>query len=662
MAGKRVRCKQCGNIFSLPDSPDDEMSDGMQALAELEKSFHSADATSAGEDSPPASGESSEETPPEEEENYSGDFYGRSNVRFRYPFAKEIDLWLPPALIVLSLIWLITQSINANETSIRWLPWLRIGVALFCFSVLIAPLTLALIRYAGRRFKFQMPSNDRRRAYAIYLFAFVMGYALWIAGDGQIPALLLGSFAGVALASAALWLLFRLYPTEIAPTAGFSAIGFFLGLGISIGLVFVGNLVVIQTLLAMKSPDSLPASPFGPHLPWITADQRNALTAGNNPKSPVPSPSNPPRTSPTPAATENRDAVPVRQSSLTPAEVSPVVKSLEIAPLKEAFDQIIYPLTDSGFRAFQHASGSNTIIDLRDAQTWAQRASASFATAPEVSGNRYVLSPDGKFVAHIATFPRLSAQVWSFADRNVAYVLPLSDEKLTDPELVGFVDSQKLIVRWQRPGGYGLDIRDLTSNQRIRLIEVPRYELDATAICVSPKGNLVAIAAAVGNKPSLLIYGLETGKEVPPVVIGSLDPRWPVKPTGMAITADSSKLGIIFEQDGNALLLAYQIDADLAKITQVAERIYPAGSMPTRSSQYSGSSLSWLPDGKSCLLYGQGIFDIATGRRIAELRLNNVQTCRASVPNLVEITAIPDDVRQVISLRLDMDKLASLPR
>src|SRR5438046_917252 len=103
MAGKRVKCKQCGQVFAIPTltgemPPDDQLS----SLAELEKSFHDGQPAQgtihAGVAQPPTPAKL-----PDDEEDIPfapRPGAGRANARFRFPFAPEIDQYLPPALVI----------------------------------------------------------------------------------------------------------------------------------------------------------------------------------------------------------------------------------------------------------------------------------------------------------------------------------------------------------------------------------------------------------------------------------------------------------------------------------------------------------------------------------------------------------------------------------
>src|SRR5438552_8916352 len=91
MAGKRVKCKQCAQVFQIPaeGGAGIAVEDQLSALAALEKSFHEGEAA-------PASVHADMAKPSMPGRSFGDDEgdipfaqfgTGRANTRFRYPFA-----------------------------------------------------------------------------------------------------------------------------------------------------------------------------------------------------------------------------------------------------------------------------------------------------------------------------------------------------------------------------------------------------------------------------------------------------------------------------------------------------------------------------------------------------------------------------------------------
>ncbi len=683
MAGKRVRCKQCGNVFALPeiDSSDAGPED---ILAELEKSFSSLEGTGSG--SAQAASANGEET--SAGASVAPLPLGRTNVRFSHPFAKELDQYLPLVLTVGGLLWLGIETFQSDETGVGWIPTVRFVVAVLAYAIFVAPITLAMIQRAGRRLGYQMPISDRWRAFASYLPAFVLGSVMWVAGSGSVVGLVLGSLIGVVLASAALWLFFRLKPAEIAPSAAYAGMGFFVGLAIAGVILWGMNTLLVNVLISTKRPDLVPGSPLGQGFAWISPETRQQLLAQNSkgphaaPKPQIPAPPPPPANTsvpsaevvpaaPQPIVKEPERPAPEPAPEPKPVEpkpapepvvepppiTSPIVASIDLAPIPGPFDGVIRPLTESPFlTVVRRTPGNSVSIELWESgDTWTHKASVKFAQMAE--GNHYVLSPDGENLARIVTFPRLAAQIYSFKEARVTRAIDL-DEKLGTPELVGFAGSRRLLIRWQRDMLCGLETADVTTGQRTRQIETPYFDRSSNTLAVGPGGLLVALTCKADNFPTLVIYNLESGRQLSRARITPLDPRWPVTPTGMAFSPDATKLAMLFEQNGNGLLLCYRVDRG----QQISEHQYAEPLLSRDARQFTDNALAWMPDGKSWLLYGQGVFDTVNGRMVADLGVPNVETYRVISPDTVEVVGqpAPNTPRRITTVRLDMDKVASL--
>src|SRR5205814_2857636 len=114
MAGKKVKCKQCGNVFTITPEPSEEFSDeSLAALAELERSHHGEEGPSdstmrgaAAQQAPPPRPGMQRQRDDEGEEReiaLAPIGIGRPNVRFNFPYAREIDQWAPILLVLVFL-------------------------------------------------------------------------------------------------------------------------------------------------------------------------------------------------------------------------------------------------------------------------------------------------------------------------------------------------------------------------------------------------------------------------------------------------------------------------------------------------------------------------------------------------------------------------------
>jgi hypothetical protein len=642
MAGRQVRCKQCGNVFPLPSAETSDEVD-LDALGALEPTF---DPTQSNRPRDVESEEKDDES--SEDASSPGPIrQGRMNVRFAFAYAKEVDQILPIVLVLGSIGLLAYQCFDRNSTNINWIAISWTLVALVAYAAIIASTTLAAVRSAGRRLGYQMPRTDRWRISAAYLPAFVIGYIMWIAGDGWLPALFLGCLAGVVLSTAALWLLFRLQPDEIAMSSIHAAFGFFVGLLVAGGLLWGINAVLLNALVASKQADAMPASPIAPTFAWITQEQKDALAAKT--------------AKPAPRVFVQQPEVAEAPPPEPKISASPVISKTEIAPIKDPFDEVLRPLTDSDYLALLHKS-TDISIDVVDTRSWKITGSTKFALDTDPAGNHYVLSPDGKQLARIATFPRLSVQYRTLGGGLAAKVIYL-DDKLGTPQLIGFIGSTRVLVRWQGSGISALEIIDVTSTSPHIRIDTPIFDNLPNALTISDDGTLAAITAKTDDFPTLYVYNLTSGKSAGSVRIASLDPRWPVTPSGMAFSSESNKLAVLFEAKGSGLLLSYQLDRAASAITPTGEHVYPSGVLPGADTHcFAKGAIAWLSDQQTWLVYGQGIFEAAQGSLVADLGITNVESVHVTPAGDIELIRQIEGTtqKQIAILHLDMSKISAL--
>ena len=118
MAGKRVKCKQCGQVFEIPGGGEG-VGDDLSALSMLEKSFHDGEAAPASVHldlpKPPKPGFASDEG--EGDIPFAPIGSGRPNTRFRFPFAAELDKYLPIVLVLGGLATVIFISLQLDPVA-----------------------------------------------------------------------------------------------------------------------------------------------------------------------------------------------------------------------------------------------------------------------------------------------------------------------------------------------------------------------------------------------------------------------------------------------------------------------------------------------------------------------------------------------------------------
>ncbi len=157
LAGRRIRCRQCGATFQIPAPPSEEGAGDLGALADLERSqaSHAGESMLAGGSGvrrSPATRDFSQEYPSEEDDDS-----GPSRVTFNYPGAAVVDRWLP-VILTLGGLAMVALSIDHNDdTNQIWIVAARALALFIAYFVVLAPMGLKGIEMAARDFKFGLP-------------------------------------------------------------------------------------------------------------------------------------------------------------------------------------------------------------------------------------------------------------------------------------------------------------------------------------------------------------------------------------------------------------------------------------------------------------------------------------------------------------------------
>ena len=667
LAGRRVRCRGCGEIVQIPFV--DEAGPAPQDFGGFDQpepgpGDDATMATHAGfpaDDGAPAALPSGME---EVEVSAAGiEAAGRANLRYNFLGAKTVDDLLPWLLVVGSLLWFGIQTSRNNPSGQPWITATRVVLPLLLFTVLVCPLVYTSLRAAGRTVGFQLPRTARWRTFACYLPAMTLTAALWMMGSGTLVSFVMGVLAGLLLASGCLWILFRLKPEEAPPTAAYGATGFIIGAVASAAILAGLNMVARSVVESTGAVTSVPASPLGSGFEWV--DPAKVTTAARPSPRPAPTDVRPPEVAPTPTdagitvvtptplpeptetapaevppvapptlATNNEsptvpgDAPPVAPTFEGPR--SPLVASFSVAPTEDGTLEFISPMTPSPFVAMTRREGDVLAVTLWNSDPWQKTGQARFSAAAGI-GDRIAISPDGAYAVRLASFPATAIQVWSFADNRELARIPLNTSMGT-PEILGFLTPDRVVVKWTAAadGTTILDFYDVKAGARARdplKIGVPVG--GGNAIAFSPGGTFFAVAAKVQNEPSLLFFAAAGERPSRTVKIRMLDPRWPVEPTGMAFAPDTDGtrdniVGLMFEQAGVALVVAYRQDGMV-----IGERVYDPGPPAPRPSGFTGSALQWIAAEKKrwWLIYGQAVIDPSTGNNVGLIDLADVERC-----------------------------------
>lgn len=718
LAGRRVRCRGCGNVVEIPQQADYDPNAGLEpgegpdldALAQVERTY-GADPSAGTRVAAP--GGQAPFTPPQgpagglpagmEDIPISGagiELAGRPNRRFDFMGARLLDEMLPWGLVLGSMIWFVVQTARNNDSGKPWITLTRIALPLLLYVGLVWPLTYQMLRVAGQKVKFQLPRTARWRAFACYLPAMTLTAALWMMGSGSVPAFVIGVLAGLLISSGCLWILYRLTPEEAPPTAGFGAIGFVLGAAVSGGVLFGLNAVAKSVVASTESLAAVPVSPLGSGFGWVSEADfvRPGARTAPSPRPPTARPGQPdvaavpsPGTD-APGADGNRPGpqpgeltgiVPVAPSpgmpdvappvGLPPAAPekprSPLVAALLPAPLPAPSFDFVAPAQPSPFVAALDRDWDLNTVTLWNSDPWQRRGQVKFRNAGGgQSADAFHVSPGGQWMVRLVTFPKLSIEVTSFDEARVAGLIDLGGKpEGAVPFIVGFLTADRVLLRWDAAasGGTVIEVYDLLTSRRVRgPITLPALAMSNSLYAFSPAGDYVAVAANVAGTPSVLVYKVNDSSDQPShtIRIAEIDPRWPVEPTGMAFVPDvddpeQNVLAMMFEQAGGAMIVAYRQTGPLAG----KPLVYNAGPPAPRPPGYAGSALQWLVAGdhRWFLIYGSAVVDPATGATVGDLLIPGVERAFPVDPDdmLFVTGGGGGPTRTILRARLDLSSL-----
>ncbi len=653
LAGRKVRCRHCGTVLSVSSANAQTMEVNFSALEALDASESGLPKVTFGERTSsmarPAEVDPLDLAAPPDFDRV------RTNRAFRFLMAAVVDDFLPWVSAVGGMAWLAAAAAQAESADEGWLGPVRAIVAIVLFAGVVHPISFLGVVRGMAQAKVGMPSHERLRIFGAMAVPFAVGYAMWSASGNPIH-MICGGLIGLLLGLAILWLLMRLRVPELLTVLSHAAVTFALGSLACIAVMLAVNYTVVGLIGAtnVKHPPS--HSPLGPHLAWVA---------------PPPAPA--PRNARPDTSVVKDSGYPGRPRPQLQALVksdSPLVSAV-MSPIEEEFDEIVFPSVPSNHVAVisRPSRDEDRIVLWQAGATWQPKERVRFRHEAGMR-DRYILSPDGAYIVRVVTWPKLAAQVWSFTDGQVLRNIDWTG-KTGRPELLGFSGPGTLLVMWSGKAACAVEQWDVASGEERTAFakSLPSADRAGGTPVLSPDGRFLAVASKgtattqpVAAPGSLLIFDLGAAGDQPArsIPITALDPRWPVKPTGLAISPDSAAVAMLFEQNENALLLAWQ----LSDGRQIAEYVYPASPVPDPSARaYGGNVLDWLTP-RAWLICGQVAID--TGNRnlgaIALITANSREQVRLTAQHMLEpgvfavVYDAPGGASQLAVIRTTMAK------
>ena len=420
--GKRVKCKGCGEIFTVQSAD----ASGHLVDSDAETDPLSQLAAVAVSDSNTGSHGSTSDQSDEEEEEHAGPTGAglMPNVlTFDYPGSSDVDKWLPITLVVIGFLLLTASASNQDSSGPGWISVTRFLTPALLYATFTFPITLAMVCKAAKEQRYALPPNYVLRCFGSYMPAFVLITWMQMAGDGLTIVQLLAGIFGLCISSTLLWLLFRLREEHIGTTVAYGAGGFAAGIAFTIALTMginkIGQLIVVSN----HAQASIPVSPFGEGLSWPAVPPAPVVVAAAKPAPPPP-----------PAAIE---------TTAVALPGAAVIGQFDPQTIPGVFDDIINPFGSGPFVGVIRSKPKSVSIESWNIETWESKTGT--LQLPGRPAGNIAISTDGERLAWIAEFPRLAIQIWSFSSGTVISSVDL-DRSQGDADLIGFVSSDLLLI------------------------------------------------------------------------------------------------------------------------------------------------------------------------------------------------------------------------
>lgn len=613
MAGKRVKCKYCGVIFLIAADArtadaalDMSAIDELNALADPAKRKAGGGGAAGAGAGAAAAGAGGDDIDSIFQCDYPSDGAPRTNKLYVFPMSRLLDRWLPPVLLAIGLIWVLSEAYQRNDTDRAWVGVFRGALFLLAFFASVYPFTFMGIRAASCRLNYELPPRPGLRIMGVFAVPFALACAMWLVLGG-VSGFLIGTLIGCVIALPVLFLLFRLLPREAPITFGYATGSFLLSLVVSAAAVFALNLMLVGALRAMKSEQTLAASPFGPEFKWDAPAERARAQLARNPPPDEPDPAAEivPDTAPAtggestdgeptdvattaPSTPSTRTAVaggtemtgpsePTQRDVVHPADgtagagntsvrdTEPTAngngnggdeekpKPVEVARgfvsetrvvVPGAFRQVVYPAVPGPRLAVVREGRlpGHDRVEVWDTAEWKKVAELDVPRTPQ--GNRYALSADGQLLSYVTDFPRLTVQVWSVEAGRRHREIEL-DPADGGTEVIGFASADQLVLRRRPQGQFSLQVLNAKTGGRPRMVPVPEFELDPARYALSPDGSAVAFIVRSNRGADLESYSLLNGRPIKQMPIDEVNWADNVRVAGLAFSPDGQRIAAV---------------------------------------------------------------------------------------------------------------------
>lgn len=719
MAGKKVKCKTCGEIIAIPEGAGDDFDFSPVDMSPPPPSPASAHRSRTGAPVPPprpvAAGDAKLDI---DENELSPDEVAAQarEVDRAYAFAGSgaLEKAIPIILAVAGLGWMGVQAFRAEDPH-GWVGPFRAAMYLLVYTAVVFPITLAGVRAAGIKAYFPMPGDYKWRVYGTFSLPAALGAIFTLSGGG-IPMLVLGVAIGVLICLSLFIFLFNLRPHQVskamAYVAPYAIAGPILGVVVLVGISYL----CAAALSFTKTDHEYAMSPVGPQFTWqpTAAPVQEAVVV--KPKKPIEPLVLPPTTNESPvippvspdatAATHTPPGVATTQpgqaeanATTQPSTTQPQVATTTPAPkeVAPAFSPLLteapapLPLGQIEDAFFSDQSGTNAgstavlamtmhaefgdAFDLWDASTgqWQKLKSINNIQPKTADKCGIVLhaTPAGLSMARIVEFPHTMAEI-----------RPLTGDGAGDPSKFHTVDLDSAAgsVKGQASlldiTAGGLLITAIGGNQPMMEAFNPiagtstamqrRKTVSLAGLPPDARDN-VAVTADGSFATTIRYLATARGTATPGnylVIDGLLNQGGHTEtPTGLQPSRAVVVNGLSVSPDGQKVALLYQEQgAGLIEIyripggKKIGAQIF-GGPAAAPQRDFRGSALAWIADGSALLVNGRYVMDADTFNEMGDLGVDNVRAAHVVDHGTLLLLNKPGNGKmQVVEAKLDTTK------
>jgi hypothetical protein len=649
MAGQEVRCRKCGNTFALP--AEDNSAQGFPPMpSELEPSGDAGDThtgaaeTRAGDEAPQVEKFESNMTggvgSAKSRMNRSDDVDAydvatpaalgtAENPPFAFPYSDELDRLLPRFVLLLMLLWVAYEGwswphrhrLDGDPPNPEWTGAITGGWLLLSFVAVWLPLVYAGGRRGMSSVRLRIPQRRVMRMAAIASLPFGIAAAFWLRGEAIAP-VVVGLILGCIAAAGLTFFLLRPNPRQLSSVLSSIFTCVALAAAITGGLAAGLSAIVSTTLKTYQTEDTFAQSPVGPGLPWR---EKPVAKAPEKPAPPAP----------------KRPAPPTDPVVPKPPAQSPLIKRQ--IPLSAAtnFERALFPRPINDLVAVQRRSRSDIAVEVYSLSGGRMVASATF---PEEKNTTAAVSTSGELLARLASFPRLSVQVWSLSQKRVLRWFDLPAD--SHAEIIGFIGEKQVVVqssRQKRSGGgaeiiEGLRIEVMDLGTGERRVVVSGDGVFSSRLAYSNDLSMVAYVLADANRPRLVIKSLHPSADLMRVEDGmnhdlrEVDPALAAQPSAMVFSPDGRQLAAAFERDRQVVLMVYPAQGE----GTIAQHLYPRTlELPDADAVAPARPMVWLADPGICVYGGTAVLNPETGAYLGSLGLRDVRQLLPAGPDRI---------------------------